>query len=113
MARRIWAQVCRALSRRAMQLAGAGVKTMPTHRPRGPTGGACGRRMPCAADALVPAAPVPQPGTRRGPVRLQNILWLRNANSHMTTGVVPSSSRIWWLRGRTGGSPTDVVKTPS
>jgi hypothetical protein len=31
----------------------------------------------------------------------------------MATDAVPGSSRIWCLRGRTGGSPTGVAKTPS
>jgi hypothetical protein len=31
----------------------------------------------------------------------------------MATGVVPGRSRIWWLRGCTGGIPTGVANTPS
>jgi hypothetical protein len=50
-----------------MQLASAEVRAMPTRRQQSPAVGACGRRMPCAAAALVPATPILWPGTRRGP----------------------------------------------
>jgi hypothetical protein len=50
-----------------MQLDGVGGGAMPTHPPRSQAAGACGHRMPYAVAVLARAAPVPPPGTHRGP----------------------------------------------